>query len=159
MNVKIACVGKLKERYFTEAAAEYQKRLSRYLSLSVAEVADEKAPQTLSAADARRALLREGERLLAAITPDEYVLALAVDGCECSSEAFADKLFGLFDAGKRTVTFVIGGSLGLADTVLDRADETLSLGKMTYPHRIARILLLEQLYRACKIRRGEAYHK
>ena len=159
MNVKIACVGKLKERYFTDAAAEYQKRLSRYLSLTVAEVADEKAPETLSAADAQRALFREGERLLAAIVPDEYVLALAVDGREYSSEAFAGRLFGLFDAGKRTVTFVIGGSLGLSPSVLARADETLSLGKMTYPHRIARILLLEQLYRACKIHRGEAYHK
>ena len=130
MQIKIACVGKMKERYLVEASAEYEKRLSRFASIEIAEVAVEKTPDSMSRAEERRATEREGERLLARIDAKEHVIAL-----------------------------VIGGSLGLSDAVQSRANETLSLSDMTFPHRIARIVLLEQIFRAFKILRGETYHK
>lgn len=159
MNIKICCVGKLKERYFTDACDEYRKRLSRFCTLTVAEVADEKAPETLSRAEEEQVKAREGERLLAAIDPRDYVIALAVGGKRYTSEALAARMEALETRGARTLAFVIGGSIGLSDAVLKRADETLSLSDLTLPHRIARLVLLEQLYRTYKIRRGEAYHK
>ncbi|MBR0082249.1 MAG: 23S rRNA (pseudouridine(1915)-N(3))-methyltransferase RlmH [Clostridia bacterium] len=159
MTVKLCCVGKLKESYFIEACAEYQKRLGRFCTLKIAEVADERAPETLSAAEEAQVKAREGERLLGAIDPKDYVIALAIGGKRYTSESFAAHLESLETRGTRSVAFVIGGSLGLGDAVLRRADETLSLSDMTLPHRIARLVLLEQLFRAYKIRRGEAYHK
>lgn len=159
MTVKLCCVGKLKESYFIEACAEYQKRLGRFCTLKIAEVADERAPETLSASEEAQVKAREGERLLGAIDPKDYVIALAIGGKRYTSESFAAHLESLETRGTRSVAFVIGGSLGLGDAVLRRADETLSLSDMTLPHRIARLVLLEQLFRAYKIRRGEAYHK
>lgn len=159
MNLKIACVGKLKDRCFIEAAAEYEKRLSRYAAIEIAEVADEKTPETLSAADAEKAVEREGKRLLSCIAETEYVVALAIDGKKYDSVGFSKHLTQLFDGGKTKLMFVIGGSLGLDPAVLARANERLSLSDMTFPHRLARVLLLEQLYRAFKIRAGEPYHK
>lgn len=159
MTIKICCVGKLKEAYFIDACAEFQKRLGRFCTLKVAEVADERAPDSLSPAEEAQVKSREGERLLAAIDPKDVVIALAIGGKRYTSEAFAAHLESLETRGARTVAFVIGGSLGLGDAVLRRADETLSLSDMTLPHRIARLVLLEQLFRAYKIRRKETYHK
>lgn len=159
MTIKICCVGKLKEAYFIDACAEFQKRLGRFCTLKVAEVADERAPDSLSAAEEAQVKSREGERLLAAIDPKDVVIALAIGGRRYTSEAFAAHLESLETRGARTIAFVIGGSLGLGDAVLRRADETLSLSDMTLPHRIARLVLLEQLFRAYKIRRKETYHK
>lgn len=157
--IKICCVGKLKESFFIEGCAEYVKRLSRYCEIRVLEVADEKAPETLSAAEARQVRDREGARLLSVIDPKDRVIALTIDGKRYSSERFAQHMEELESGGIRTVAFVIGGSTGLSDAVLKRADETMSLSDLTMPHRIARLVLLEQIYRSFKIRRHEAYHK
>ena len=159
MTIRILCVGKLKEPYFEAAEAEFQKRLRRFCTVEIAEVPDERAPETLSAAQRRQVMDREGERLLARIGADEHVVALAIGGTRRTSEAFAARLGQLRDGGARCVTFVIGGSLGLSGAVLQRANETLSLSDMTLPHRIARLVLLEQVYRAQKINAGEPYHK
>lgn len=158
MNIRILCVGKLKEPYFTDACAEFQKRLGRFCSLSVIEVPDEKAPESLHPADEDLVREKEGARLLKAIGEKDYVVALAIDGRMHTSEAFAAFLSEK-ELSARTLTFVIGGSLGLSPAVLSRANEKLSFSKMTFPHRIARLLLLEQLFRAYKINAHEAYHK
>ena len=159
MQIKIACVGKLKDDFYQAASAEYAKRLSRFSQLSIQEVADEKAPENLSPAQERQVMEREGERLLEKIGEKEHVIALCIGGKALTSEAFAARLQELADGGKNQVTFVIGGSLGLSEEVLQRADERLSLSKMTLPHRLARIVLLEQIYRAFKINAHEPYHK
>ena len=159
MNVRILCVGKLKEPYFTDACAEFQKRLGRFCTLSVTEVPDEKAPESLHPADEEQVREKEGARLLKAIGEKDFVVALAIDGRSLSSEEFAAFLSEKEQSGTRTVTFVIGGSLGLSKAVLQRADRSLSFSRMTFPHRIARLLLLEQLFRAYKINAHEAYHK
>lgn len=136
----------------------YEKRLSRYDRLVVHEVKEEKEPQPHSDALLERAMLREGERLLRLVQPGDYLIALCIDGAQVSSEAFAGRLQGLKAAGKRPA-FVIGGSNGLHQAVIAAADERLSLSSMTFPHQLARVLLLEQLYRAHKIMAGERYHK
>ena len=158
MNVRILCVGKLKESYFEDACAEFQKRLSRFCALELVEVADEKAPESLHPKDELLVLDREGKRLLKAIGPKDFVVALAIDGKQMRSEAFAAFLEEK-ELEARPLTFVIGGSLGLSPEIYARADMKLSFSAMTFPHRIARLLLLEQLYRGFKIRRNEAYHK
>lgn len=159
MTVRLLSVGKLKEPYFLAAEAEMAKRLGRFCTLELVEVADERAPETLSLAQQRQVKEREGERLLARIGADDRVIALTIGGKRYSSESFAAHLLSLRDASVRSIAFVIGGSLGLSDAVLARADETLSLSDMTLPHRIARLVLLEQVYRAHKIIAGEPYHK
>lgn len=159
MNVRILCVGKLKEKCFLDACAEYEKRLSRFYTLSVQEVADEKAPDTLSKAEEAQVRDREGERLLRLVGEKDFVTALCLDGREVTSEQFAESIRLHRDGGVRTLTFLIGGSLGLSDAAIARADAKLSLGKMTLPHRIARLVLEEQLFRAAKILAGETYHK
>ncbi len=159
MKIKIACVGKLKDAFFREAAAEYAKRLSRFCTLEIAEVADEKAPESLSAAEEAQVKEREGERLLSRISPGETVICLAIDGKQYSSEQFARTLQTTFDRGASCVTFVIGGSLGLSSAVLARADLSLSISEMTLPHGLCRVVLLEQVYRSFKINAHEPYHK
>ncbi|NLI54716.1 MAG: 23S rRNA (pseudouridine(1915)-N(3))-methyltransferase RlmH [Clostridiales bacterium] len=159
MKIKIACVGKLKDRFTREAVAEYAKRLSRFCALEIAEVADEKAPESLSAAEETQVLQREGERLLGRILPGEFVVCLAVGGKRMDSETFARTLQSVFDRGASCVTFVIGGSLGLSPRVLNRADLLLSLSDMTLPHGLCRAVLSEQIYRAFKINAHEPYHK
>ncbi len=159
MTIRILCVGKLKERYFLEAEAEFLKRLKRFGTAEVVEVADEKAPETLSPMEQAKVKDREGERLLARVAEGDRVIALVIGGRRYTSEKFAERLQALRDAGTRSIAFVIGGSLGLSDAVLKRASETLSLSDMTLPHRIARLVLLEQVYRAHKISAGEPYHK
>ncbi len=158
MNVTILAVGKLKDRFFEEGCGEYQKRLSRYCSLSVREAADEKAPEALSPAQEMQVKEREGKRLLSLLDPRDHVIALTVTGKAYTSEGLAERIGALRDRGKN-VTFLIGGSLGLSPEAVDRADEELSLSKLTLPHRLARLVLLEQLYRSFKILNHETYHK
>lgn len=159
MTVKIICCGKLKESYLIETVNDYKKRLSRFVSVEILEAADEKIPENASAAEEAIALNREGERILSKIQPSDYVIAMAIQGSMYTSESFSEHVQMLFDSGKNTLVFLIGGSLGLSDAVYKRANEKISLSKMTFPHRIARILILEQLYRAFKISHHEPYHK
>ena len=158
MTVRIVCVGKLKERYFEDACAEFIKRLSRFCTLEIAEVADEKAPESLHPADEDLVREKEGKRILKNIGQKDFVTVLAIDDRQMTSEAFASYLEER-ETEARPLTFVIGGSLGLSPEVYARANAKLSFSKMTFPHRIARLLLLVQLYRGFKIRAHEAYHK
>ena len=159
MKIKIACVGKLKDSFFREAVAEYAKRLKRFCALEIAEVSDEKAPETLSPAEETQVIAKEGERLLGRIASGEFVVCLAIGGKRLNSEQFAEFIQTTFDRQASTVTFVIGGSLGLSPAVLARADALLSVSDMTLPHGLCRVVLLEQVYRAFKINAHEPYHK
>ena len=158
MNVTILAVGKLKDRFFEEGCGEYQKRLMRYCTLSVREAVDEKAPEALSPAQEEQVKDREGKRLLSLLDPRDHVIALTVTGKAYTSEGLAERMGALRDQG-RNVSFLIGGSLGLSQEAVSRADEELSLSKLTLPHRLARLVLLEQLYRSFKILNHETYHK
>ena len=158
MTVRIVCVGKLKERYFEDACAEFQKRLGRFCTLEIIELPDEKAPESLHPAEEDIVREKEGKRILKAIGAKDFVVALAIDGKQMRSEEFAAFLEEK-ETEARVLTFVIGGSLGLSPEVYARANTRISFSKMTFPHRIARLLLLEQLYRGFKIRAHEAYHK
>lgn len=159
MNISIVTVGKLKEKYLKQGIEEYLKRLGSYAKVEVIEVPDEKAPEELSDTEMIQVKQKEGERLLAKIGPDTYVIALAINGKLKSSEELADTLDKLATYGKSKIAFVIGGSLGLSEEVLKRADEELSFSKMTFPHQLMRLILVEQIYRAYRINRGEPYHK
>lgn len=159
MNITIVAVGKLKEKYWTDGIAEYMKRLAPYAKVQIVEVADDKTPDTLSAAEERQVVAREGERILAQLKPDAYVIAMAIDGKLLSSEELADHIGRLGTYGRSQLAFVIGGSLGLSPEVLRRADFQLSFGRITYPHQLLRVVLVEQIYRGFKILRGEPYHK
>ena len=155
MQIRVVCAGKLKERYYREAADEYAKRISRYVPLEIEEVADERIPETFSPAEERIAVEKEGKRILERISGKDHVIALCIDGKPYDSVGFARRLNMLAQEGKGRIVFVIGGSSGLSEEVTGRSDERLSLSSMTFPHRIARILLLEQIYRAFKILRNE----
>ncbi|MBS4189865.1 23S rRNA (pseudouridine(1915)-N(3))-methyltransferase RlmH [Bacillus sp. FJAT-49705] len=159
MNISIITVGKLKEKYLKQGIDEYLKRLSAYAKMDIIEVPDEKAPEELSESEMLKVKQKEGERILAKINPDAHVIALAIDGKMKSSEELADGIDKLATYGKSKVAFVIGGSLGLSEEVLKRADEKLSFSKMTFPHQLMRLVLVEQVYRAFRIIRGEPYHK
>ncbi len=158
MNVAILCVGKLREKFYADAAAEYGKRLSRYGKFEVIEHADLAEPTNASDADRQRLMDKEGASLLKSIAPGDFVTALCIDAKQVSSPELASLLKRRETACARQV-FVIGGSLGLSKDVLARADDTLSMSKMTFPHQLARVMLLEQMYRAMKIGAGEKYHK
>ena len=159
MKLTILCVGKLKEKFMRDAVAEYEKRLTRYVKLDVVEVADERTPDGASEKEEDRIREKEGERLLRQIKEDDHVVALAISGKQYDSLAFARRLDGVALRGRSRVVFVIGGSLGLSEQVLARADEELSFSKMTFPHQLMRVILLEQIYRGYRIIRGEPYHK
>ncbi|ETI66850.1 23S rRNA (pseudouridine(1915)-N(3))-methyltransferase RlmH [Neobacillus vireti] len=159
MNISIITVGKLKEKYLRLGIDEYLKRLSAYAKVEVIEVADEKAPEELSELEMLQVKQKEGERILAKISQDTYVIALAIQGKLASSEELADSLDKLATYGKSKIAFVIGGSLGLSDEVLKRSNEQLSFSRMTFPHQLMRLILVEQIYRAYRINRGEPYHK
>ncbi|MFD2923809.1 23S rRNA (pseudouridine(1915)-N(3))-methyltransferase RlmH [Halobacillus naozhouensis] len=159
MKITIITVGKLKEKYLKQGIEEYVKRLSPYAKVEVVEVADEKAPENLSEAQMLEVKQKEGERILSKINPDSYVITLEIDGQQLTSEKLAKKMDDLATYGKSKVAFVIGGSLGLSDEVLQRRDFGLSFSKMTFPHQLMRLVLVEQIYRAFKINRGEPYHK
>jgi 23S rRNA (pseudouridine1915-N3)-methyltransferase len=159
LNITIVTVGKLKEKYVKQGIDEYVKRLSAYAKLDIIEVPDEKAPETLSEAEMIQIKEKEGERILSKINPDAHAIVLAIEGKMKSSEELADTLDKLATYGKSKVAFVIGGSLGLSKAVMQRADEALSFSKMTFPHQLMRLILVEQIYRAYRINRGEPYHK
>lgn len=159
MNIDIAAVGKIKEKYFADGIKEYSKRLGRYCSLNIIEVDDEKTPENLSEKEMEIAKQKEGERLLSRISTGAYVIALAIEGKQVSSEELSEKLSGIMVDGISQVVFVIGGSLGLSQEVLARSQMKLSFSKMTFPHQLMRLVLLEQIYRAFKIMKNEPYHK
>ncbi|MDR2515556.1 MAG: 23S rRNA (pseudouridine(1915)-N(3))-methyltransferase RlmH [Christensenellaceae bacterium] len=156
MRFSLLCVGRLKEGFWQEACAEYQKRLSRYGGVEIIELKDE--PEPASPALYERALEIEGTRMLSRLRPEEYAIALAVSGRSFTSEGFAAHMETLLARGKRPA-FLIGGSLGLSRAVYERADEQISFSALTFPHQLMRVILLEQLYRACRIGAGEPYHK
>lgn len=159
MNISIVTVGKLKEKYLKQGIEEYLKRLTAYAKVDVIEVADEKAPEVLSELEMVQVKQKEGERILAKISQDTYVIALAIQGKLSSSEELADSLDKLATYGKSKIAFVIGGSLGLSEEVIKRSNEQLSFSRMTFPHQLMRLILVEQIYRAFRINRGEPYHK
>lgn len=159
LHVTVLCVGKLKERYWQEACAEYQKRLGAFCRLSVVEVAEERLPDAPGAAEIRATVQAEGERLLAKIAPGDRVIALCIEGREMGSEALAEYFRQAAVDGDSRITLVIGGSWGLSDAVKRRAALRLSMSPMTFPHQLARVMLHEQLYRAFQIMSGGKYHK
>lgn len=159
MNISIVSIGKLKEKYLKQGIDEYLKRLAPYAKIEIIELSDEKAPENLSDSEMVQVKQKEGERILSKIGQDVYVIALAINGKQRSSEELAKDLDSLATYGKSKVAFVIGGSLGLSDEVMKRANATLSFSKMTFPHQLMRLVLVEQIYRAFRINRGEPYHK
>ncbi len=159
MHITIAAVGKVRERYLTEGVDEYLKRLTRYATVTIVEVAEEQAPETLSPAEQAQVKAREGDRLARLLLDGQYVIALAIDGRQFSSEDFSAHLANLARSGHSYLAFLIGGSLGFPQSLLQRADLRLSFGLMTFPHQLMRVLLLEQVYLGFKIMRGEPYHK
>ena len=159
MNITVITVGKLKERYFKEAVEEYSTRLSKYCKLDIIEVPDEKAPENLSHAQELMVIQKEGQGILKHLKEDTYAIALAIQGKQLSSEVLADFIDDLGIKGRSNIAFIIGGSLGLSDEVLKRADFKLSFSPMTFPHQLMRVILLEQIYRGFRIIKGEPYHK
>ena len=159
--MKITCVvvGKIKEKYFTDAIKEYSKRLSRYCKLEIVELADEKTPDGASEAEEVAIREKDGERILKALKDDAYVIALAIEGKMLDSVELSQKIDRLGVSGTSHIAFVIGGSLGLAPAVMKRADYALSFSRMTFPHQLMRVVLLEQLYRSYRILKNEPYHK
>lgn len=159
MKITLITVGKIKERFFEDAIAEYSKRLSRYCKLEIIQVADEKTPDGASENVERQIKEKEGQRILAQIREGAYVIALAIEGKMLSSEELAGKMQKLGVERKGHLVFVIGGSLGLSKEVMGRVDYALSFSKMTFPHQLMRVVLLEQIYRGFRIISGEPYHK
>ncbi|WLR50833.1 23S rRNA (pseudouridine(1915)-N(3))-methyltransferase RlmH [Bacillus tianshenii] len=159
MNITLLTVGKLKEKYLKNGINEFTKRLQPYAKVDIIELPDEKAPEQLSETEMQQVKQKEGERILNKISPDTYVIALAIEGKMLTSEQLAKQLDQLATYGKSKIAFIIGGSLGLSDEVMQRADLALSFSKMTFPHQMMRLILVEQIYRAFRINRGEPYHK
>lgn len=159
MIIDIVAVGKVKEKYINEGIKEYLKRLSRYTSLNIIEVDDEKAPENISNRDKDIIKKKEGERILNKINQNSYLIALSIDGKDLSSEEFADKINNLMIEGRSHITFIIGGSLGLSDEVEKNVQMKLSFSKMTFPHQLMRLILIEQIYRGFMILKNHPYHK
>ena len=159
MKITVITVGKIKEKYLKDAIAEYSKRLSRYCKLEILEVADEKTPDGASEIVEENIREKEGERILKLNKEDEYVITLEISGKMLTSEELADRIETLGIQGKSHLVFVIGGSIGLGREVLRRSDYALSFSKMTFPHQLMRVILLEQIYRSYRIINGEPYHK
>lgn len=159
MKITILAVGKIKEKFYTEAVKEYSKRLSRYCRLEIIEVADEKTEENASRHEEDLIREKEAERLGKYIKNGAYVIALAIEGKQYSSEEFSAKIQCLGLRGESHIVFIIGGSIGLAPAILQNAKELLSFSKMTFPHQLMRVVLLEQIYRGFRIMNGEPYHK
>lgn len=159
MKITILAVGKLKEKYWKQAISEYEKRLSAYSKIEIIEVPDEKAPENMSDKEIEQVKEKEGQRLLAKIKPQATVITLEIQGIMLSSEGLAEEMQRRMTQGQSDFVFVIGGSNGLHEDVLKRSNYALSFSKMTFPHQMMRVVLIEQVYRAFKIMRGEAYHK
>ena len=159
VKITLITVGKVKEKYLRDAIAEYSKRLGRYCKLGIVEVADEKTPEHASDGLERQIKAKEGERIAKHIRDDAFVIALAIEGKQLTSAQLAAKINDLGLHGTSHIQLIIGGSLGLDPAILKRADYLLSFSKMTFPHQLMRVILLEQIYRAYKINAGEPYHK
>ena len=159
LNIRLICVGKLKERFYAEAVAEYAKRLGAFCRLEVIELAEERLGENPSAAELEAALNREAEQIEKKLLKDGTLVCLCVEGGQMDSESFAGLLTRTENSGRPRLSFVIGGSFGLAQKLKDRADLRLSMSKMTFPHHLARIMLLEQVYRGFQIKEGSRYHK
>lgn len=158
-TITCIAVGKLKESYWREAVQEYEKRLKSYVSIQIVEVPDEKSSERPSAAEIEGIKNKEAEKIWLKVPADSYVIVLAIHGAQLASEQLADQFERFKNESKKKIVFIIGGSHGLADSILQRANEHLSLGKITLPHQLARVVLIEQIYRAFKIMKNEPYHK
>ena len=159
MKITLVTVGKIKENFFEDAIKEYSKRLSRYCKLEILQVADEKTPEGASEAVELQIKEKEGQRILSLIRDDAYVIALAIEGKMLDSEELAERIEKLGVSGISQIVFVIGGSLGLSAQVMKRADYALSFSRMTFPHQLMRVVLLEQIYRGYRIMNHQPYHK
>ena len=159
MKITIITVGKIKEKYLKDAIDEYSKRLSKYCKLEIIEVADEKTPDNASAVVENSIRDKEAERIIKHIKEDAYLITLEINGKQLTSEELADKVDKLGVQGVSHIIFVIGGSIGLGDAVLQKSNFALSFSKMTFPHQLMRVILLEQIYRSYRIINGEPYHK
>jgi 23S rRNA (pseudouridine1915-N3)-methyltransferase len=159
LNIDIVCVGKIKEKYIKLGIDEFSKRLSKYCKLNIIEVPDEKAPENLSLKEEIMIKDKEGQKILSKMKDNSYVVTLEIKGKMLSSEDLASKMQDLMVSGNSRVSFVIGGSLGLSDDVLKRSNMGISFSKMTFPHQLMRLILLEQVYRGFRIMKGEPYHK
>ena len=159
MRITILCVGKIKEKFYRDAIAEYEKRLSRYCKFEIIEVADEKTPDHASDTEETMIKNKEADRMEKYLRDSSYVIALAIDGKQLDSIQLSMKLESLGTSGTSHIIFVIGGSLGLSDRILNRADYKLSFSKMTFPHQLMRVILSEQIYRSYRIMNHEPYHK
>ena len=159
MKITILCVGKIKEKFYREAIAEFEKRLSRYCKLEIVEVPDEQTPEGASEAQMIQIKDREGERMLAKMKEDSYICTLEILGKKMNSEEFSAFMEQAMIQGRSQMTFVIGGSLGLSKEVMKRSDQAISFSDMTFPHQLMRVILLEQIYRGFRISHKEPYHK
>jgi len=159
MRIKVITVGKIKEKFYVNAIKEYTKRLQAYCKLEEIEVADEKCPEQLSDKEMVQVKDKEGQRILAKVRDNDYVIALAIEGKMLSSEDLAKHMNNLAIQGKSDITFIIGGSLGLSSEVMKRSNYQLSFSKMTFPHQLMKVVLTEQIYRAFRIIKNEPYHK
>lgn len=159
MKITILCVGKIKEKYFVMGIEEYKKRLGRYCKLDIIEVPDEKTPDSASAAEELQIKKREGEKILRHVKDESYVIALAIEGQMLTSTELASMVDRIGIGGTSHIVFIIGGSLGLDEDILKRANYKLSFSKMTFPHQMMRMILLEQIYRAYRINTNQPYHK
>lgn len=159
MNIKIIAVGKIKEKYIKEGIKEFSKRLSRYCSLDIIEVDDEKAPEKLSNKEMELVKNKEGEKILGKIPANSYIIPLVINGRSLSSEDLSEKMIDIMVSGINDITFIIGGSLGLSNDIISKSDFKISFSKMTFPHQLMRLILLEQVYRGFKIMKNEPYHK
>ena len=157
--IRIIAAGRLKERFYEDAAQEYVKRLSAYTKIQIVQVPDEKAGEHISEAEAEKVREKEAAAMLKHIRPSDYVIGLEINGRKYSSEGFADLLEGLAVSGRSDIVFLIGGSIGLGNSAVKRADLHVSFSDMTFPHQLMRVILLEQIYRAYKIIKKEPYHK
>lgn len=159
MNVRILCVGKIKEKFYRDAILEYSKRLSKYCSLEIVEVNDEKTSENSTENEINIIKDKEGERILKHIKDRDYAIALAIQGKQQDSVAFSKYIENLGITGNSSICLIIGGSLGLSDAVMKRCNDSVSFSKMTFPHQLMRVILLEQIYRAMRIMNNEPYHK
>ncbi len=158
MRITIVCAGKLKERYLTDGIAEFMKRMKPYAQVEFRELSEERMKENPSEAEKAQTLQKEGERLLASVPGNSWLYVLDVHGKQISSEELAERIASLGLQGRSHITFLIGGAFGLSEEVRAAADERLSFSRMTFTHQMIRLLLVEQIYRACKINRGEKYH-
>lgn len=159
MRISVICVGKIKEAFYRDAIAEYRKRLSRYATMEIVELIDEKTIDGASASEERKVIDTEGERILKVLSDEAFKIALCIDGKKLDSVAFSEKIESIKLGGYSHIQFIIGGSLGLSPAVVSRADFKLSFSDMTFPHQLMRVILLEQVYRAARIASNEPYHK